>query len=596
MTRSDQPLGDTDKQGQDAGPEEPEALAEEKRDTDAGDSGSSGAGAPTTAEDSKGGPETPPKPRTQRTQIADVRAALEKGKRKRARRLMRKMHSAKVASLLESMDGPQRAEVWELVDPSRERRVLTHLTEDVRDALRRESEAGDEGVELAGPESGITQLTQLRDALERGKLKRVGRILNSTHPAKVAGLLESLPPEERNLAWEMVDAERAGKVLVHLHEEVRFGLIAETDTEDLVATVQTMEMDDLVELIRRLPEERRAEVVQAMDRKEREQLASILSYPEDSAGGLMNTDQISVRADVTIRTVLRYLRLSDDLPEHTDRLMVVDRQGHFEGVLLLRRLVTALPQQTVAEIMTRDFEPIPVEISTQEVANRFEEQDLVSAPVVDGEGRLIGRITVDDVVDVIREQSEHSLMSMAGLDEEDDMFAPVVTSARRRAVWLGINLITAFLAAWVIGLFEGTLQQVVALAVLMPIVASMGGIAGSQTLTLVIRGLALGHVESGNSRLLLLKELGIGFLNGVLWALVVAALAVAWFGSWMIGAIIAAAILLNLLCAALSGVVIPLIMKRLGIDPALAGSVVLTTVTDVVGFFAFLGLGTLLLI
>jgi magnesium transporter len=230
------------------------------------------------------------------------------------------------------------------------------------------------------------------------------------------------------------------------------------------------------------------------------------------------------------------------------------------------------------------------------VARRFEEQDLLSAPVIDADGRLLGRITVDDVVDVIREQSERSLMQAAGLDEEVDMFAPVLTSTRRRALWLGINLITAFMAAWVIGLFEGTLEKVVALAVLMPIVASMGGIAGSQTLTLVIRGLALGHLERGNAPVLLWKEFGIGTLNGLIWALVVAALAILWFGSWEIGGIIAAAILLNLLCAALAGVAIPLVLRRFDIDPALAGGVILTTVTDMVGFFAFLGLATLLLL
>jgi magnesium transporter len=246
--------------------------------------------------------------------------------------------------------------------------------------------------------------------------------------------------------------------------------------------------------------------------------------------------------------------------------------------------------------MDTDFEPIPGLTPSHEVARRFEDQDLISAPVVNEEGRLLGRITVDDVMDVIREESERSLMGMAGLDEEADMFAPVLTSSRRRAVWLGINLLTAFLAAWVIGLFEGTLEKVVALAVLMPIVASMGGIAGSQTLTLVIRGLALGHLEQGNARVLLFKEIGIALLNGVLWAVVVALLSVIWFGNWAIGGIIAAAILLNLLCASVAGVAIPLIMRRFGIDPALAGSVVLTTVTDVVGFFAFLGLATLLLI
>jgi magnesium transporter len=333
-----------------------------------------------------------------------------------------------------------------------------------------------------------------------------------------------------------------------------------------------------------------------MGRRQRAQIESMLSYPEDSAGGLMNTDQISVRASLRVGSVLRYLRLLDDLPDHTDKLMVVDRQSLYQGVLRVRRLLTSRPELRVRDVMEDDFPAISADIPSLEVARRFQEQDLVSAPVVDAEGRLLGRITIDDVVDVIREEAERSLMNMAGLDEEDDMFAPVLTGARRRAVWLGINLLTAFLAAWVIGLFEGTLEKVVALAVLMPIVASMGGIAGSQTLTLMIRGLALGHVERGNASLLLWKELGIGALNGLIWALVVAALAIVWFGSWEIGGIIAAAILLNLLCAALAGVAIPLLLRRLGIDPALAGSVILTTVTDVVGFFAFLGLATLLLL
>jgi magnesium transporter len=246
--------------------------------------------------------------------------------------------------------------------------------------------------------------------------------------------------------------------------------------------------------------------------------------------------------------------------------------------------------------MDHAFEPIPADMQSREVVRRFEDLDLISSPVVDTDGRLLGRITVDDVMDVIREESERSLMHAAGLDKEVDMFAPVLTSTRRRALWLGINLVTAFMAAWVIGLFEGTLEKVVALAVLMPIVASMGGIAGSQTLTLVIRGLALGHLQRSNAPVLLWKEFGIGTLNGLIWALVVAALAILWFESWQIGGIIATAILLNMLCAALAGVAIPLVLRELDIDPALAGGVILTTVTDVVGFFAFLGLATLVLL
>jgi magnesium transporter len=529
-----------------------------------------------------------------RTEIELVRQALEKGKSKRIRKILQGMHPAKVASLIESLEPAQRIAVWQQVADDAEPAVLAHLGEDLRESLTQDPEDAAESPE---PDAQAhTQIARLRDALERGKLKRVGRMLRQIHPAKAAGLLESLPPGERSTAWEMVDSERAGRILAHLHQEVRARLALEMDREDLITAARTLDLNDLVDLIQDLPRENGRELLRAMDLREREQLEAMLSYPEDSAGGLMNTDQISVRAGLRVGSVLRYLRLLEELPDQTDKLMVVDRQTRYQGVLHVRRLLTSRPEQRVKQVMDAEFPAIPADLPSRDVARRFEDLDLISAPVTDAEGRLLGRITVDDVVDVIREESERSLMNMAGLDEEDDMFAPVLTSARRRAVWLGINLVTAFLAAWVIGLFEGTLEKVVALAVLMPIVASMGGIAGSQTLTLVIRGLALGQVERGNANLLLWKEFGIGGLNGLIWALVVAALAIVWFGSWEIGGIIAAAILLNLLCAALAGVAIPLIMRRVGIDPALAGSVVLTTVTDVVGFFAFLGLATLVLL
>jgi magnesium transporter len=368
------------------------------------------------------------------------------------------------------------------------------------------------------------------------------------------------------------------------------------ELDDLVGAARGLEPDDLVDLIQDLPPKLGREILLTLNRRERERVESMLSYPEDSAGGLMNPDQIAVRADIKVGTLLRYLRLLEDLPPNTDKFFIVDRDNRYQGIVRARRVLTARPETAIADLMETDFEPVQAEQPSEGIARRFEDQDLISVPVVDGDGRLLGRITIDDVVDVIREQAERSMMGMAGLDEETDMFAPVLASSRRRAVWLGINLLTAFLAAWVIGLFEATLEQVVALAVLMPIVASMGGIAGSQTLTLVIRGLATGQLGPGNTRILLLKEVGIGLLNGILWALMVAVLAVLWFGNWMIGAIIAAAILLNLLCAALAGVAIPMVMRKLGIDPALAGSVVLTTVTDVVGFFAFLGLATLILL
>ncbi len=540
-----------------------------------------------------------------RTQIDALRETLARDKGKRARRLLKAMHPAKIASLLETLTPEQRVAAWHQIDARTEPKVLVHLSPRLRAQLARDLEADTETIpekrlaptdEALSDDEPETQLRLVLDALDQGKLKRIARLFRELHPARVAGLLESLPATGRSAAWDMVDSERAGKVLSHLHEEVRRRLAAEMDLDHLVDAARGLEPDDLVDLIQDLPDAIGHEILRAMDQRERERLESMLSYPEDSAGGLMNMDQIAVRSNITIGTLLRYLRLREDLPPNTDKLFVVDRKSHYQGILRTRRILTTLPEVTVADLMESDFEPVLADESSEAVARRFEEQDLSSAPVVDENGCLLGRITIDDVVDVIREQADRSIMGMAGLDEETDMFAPVWASSRRRAVWLGINLITAFLAAWVIGLFEATLEQVVALAVLMPIVASMGGIAGSQTLTLVIRGLATGQLAGSNTRILLLKEAAIGLLNGMLWALVVAALAILWFGNWAIGGIIAVAILINLICAAISGVVIPMLMRRLGIDPALAGSVVLTTVTDIVGFFAFLGLATLVLL
>ncbi|MFO8153231.1 magnesium transporter [Thioalkalivibrio sp.] len=542
------------------------------------------------------------------TQIDALRDALDRRKRKRVRRILRTMHPAKVASVLETLTADQRIAVWQQIDERVEQKVLSHLSPAMQAQITQEAGAGEQG-EAPGASSveqtagagdsevaAETQLKLVLEALENGKLKRIARLFRKLHPARIAGLLESLPANERAAAWDMVDNERTGKVLRHLHEEVRRRLATEMEFDDLVDAARDLEPDDLVDLIQDLPPKLGREILLTLNRRKRERVESMLSYDEDSAGGLMNPDQIAVRADIKVGTLLRYLRLLEDLPPNTDKFFIVDRDNRYQGIVRARRVLTARPETAVADLMESDFEPVQALQSSEGIARRFEDQDLISVPVVDGDGRLLGRITVDDVVDVIREQAERSMMGMAGLDEETDMFAPVLASSRRRAVWLGINLLTAFLAAWIIGLFEATLEQVVALAVLMPIVASMGGIAGSQTLTLAIRGLATGQLGSGNIRILLFKEVGIGLLNGMLWSLVVAALAVLWFGNWMIGAIIAAAILLNLLCAAVAGVAIPMVTRKLGIDPALAGSVVLTTVTDVVGFFAFLGLATLILL
>ena len=450
--------------------------------------------------------------------------------------------------------------------------------------------------EAAEKPSTQNRLDTLSEALASGAAGKVRRLVNNLHPAEIGDLLESLPQEPRVILWELVDAEERGEVLLHVNDEVRAGLIKEMEPGELVAMTEGLDTDDLADLLADLPGAVIHEVLRAMDMQNRHRLEAVLSFPEDTAGGLMNVDTVTVRADVSLDVVLRYLRLRGTIPDLTDSLMVVNRYDKYLGLLPLTTLLTSDPEMTVAEVMDREIEGIPADLDDAEVAKIFQDRDLISAPVVDSNGKLLGRITIDDVVDVIRDDADHSLLSMAGLDEEDDIFAPVVVSATRRALWLGINLITAFLASWVIGLFEGTLEKVVALAVLMPIVASMGGIAGSQTLTLVIRGLALGKIGSSNSRWLMLKELAVGSLNGVLWAVVVAVMAMAWFQSTDIGLIIGTAIIINLICAALAGFSIPILLQRFGIDPALAGSVLLTTVTDVVGFMAFLGLGTLFLL
>jgi magnesium transporter len=334
----------------------------------------------------------------------------------------------------------------------------------------------------------------------------------------------------------------------------------------------------------------------SLDTQHRERVEAVLSYPEDSAGGLMNTDTITVRSEVTLDVVLRYLRMLEKLPDNTDSLFVTTRDNLFVGTLPLSEILTNDPELTVAQVMKRDTEVIRARMEDDEVAKIFETHDLFSAPVVDEHMKLMGRITVDDVVDVIRDEAEHSVLGMAGLTEEEDLFAPALPSARRRAVWLGINLITAFMASWVVSNFEGTLEKIVTIAVLMNVVASMGGIAGSQTLTLVIRGLALGQVSRSNRNWLVNKEIIVGLLNGIGWALVIAAIAVFWFSDLQIGYVIAAAIIINLFVAAFSGVAIPIILQKFNIDPAIAGSVILTTITDIVGLFAFLGLATFFLL
>jgi magnesium transporter len=446
-----------------------------------------------------------------------------------------------------------------------------------------------EAIESVLQKDHVLELTQ---ALDSGSVDEVREMLNSLPAAGIAHLLESTPPKSRDVLWQLVGPESEGEVLQYLNEDLQSEILKELNAEEVVALTEGLETDDQVDILQQLPDQVTAEVLQAMDDQDRLRLEKVLSYPEDTAGGLMNTDTITVRPTHTIDVVLRYLRRHASLPEMTDNILVVNRDDEFIGILPLRTVLVSGPGTTVEEVMNTEMEAIPVDMEATQVAQLFEQHDWVSAPVIDHDGKLAGRITIDDIVDVIRDSTEHSLMSMAGLDEEDDSFAPVIKTARRRAVWLGVNLMTAIIASIVIYLFQDTLDAVVYLAVLMPIVANMGGVAGSQTLTLVVRGLALGRISPANSRWLLTRELGVALLNGMLWALVIAVVAYFWYGELLLSYIIAAAMMINLVTAALAGAYLPMFLNRMNIDPALAGSVALTTVTDSVGFFAFLGLAS----
>ena len=439
-------------------------------------------------------------------------------------------------------------------------------------------------------------LSRVLAALGDGEPQVVGAIVAALHPADIATLLESIPPNQRHAVWTLVPAPLMGEVLLEVSEGVRAGLLAEMDGAQLVTSVKGLDTDDIADLIPDLPDEVIAEILYAMDQQDRQRLDTVLSFPEDTAGGLMNVDTITVRENINLEVVLRYLRRRGELPEHTNGLFVVDRGDRLLGVLSLARLLTSDANLRVAQVMDREPVKFAALMPDHEVAAAFERYNLVTAPVIDDQNRLLGRITVDDVVDVIREQADRTVMAQVGLSEEEDIFAPVVYAAKRRALWLGINLLTAFLASWVVSQFEYTIEKIVALAVLMPIVAGMGGNAGTQTLAIVIRGLALGQISGANARRVLTKQLAIGSLNGVVWALVVGVVAFIAYDSYQLGLIIGAAMVINLAAAALAGVVLPLMVKKFGVDPALGATVMLTTVTDVVGFFAFLGLATVFLL
>jgi len=449
---------------------------------------------------------------------------------------------------------------------------------------------------MEAPEHTKDHHEELRQLMDGGRMRSARAMVNSLHPSEVARLLESCPRKKRSILWELVDSDIDGDVLVEVSDEVRDGLIEGMQTADLISAAEGMEVDDLADLLIDLPEAVTQEVLQSLDKQDHERVQQVLAYDEESAGGLMNVDIVTVRPDVTLEVVTRYLRLVGEIPDGTDSIFVVSRDNSYIGSLFLSRLLTGDPEEMVANVMSTDTTPIPAQTPSTQVVWEFENRDLLSAPVVDGDFRVLGRITVDDVVDVIRDEAEHSLMSAAGLDEEDDMFAPVVQSASRRALWLGVNLFTAFLAAAVVDQFQLTVKAFVLLAVLMPVVPSMGGVAGTQSLVIITRALALGQINRDNARWILRKELMVGVLNGIGWAIVVSLFTYWWFENWKIGGILGAAMIINLFVAALAGFSIPLILKRLNVDPALAGGVVLTTVTDVIGYAAFLGLGAMLLL
>jgi len=428
----------------------------------------------------------------------------------------------------------------------------------------------------------------LNEALGSGSLYQVRQMVKTLPAAGIAHLLESSPPKARAVLWQLLDRDAEGEVIQCLNEDLQGQLLAEYDAAEVAELATGLEPDDLADILQQLPSQVAAEVLQAMDEQDRQRVETVLSHDEDTAGGLMNIDTITVRKGHSVELVLRYLRRHEAIPEMTDNIHVVSRQDQFLGILPLRELLVSDPATLVMDVMRTDIEAIPVSMPAEQVAQLFEQHDWVSAPVVNAAGKLVGRITIDDVVDVIRDSAEHPLMSMAGLDEEDDTFAPVLKTARRRAVWLGINLATAALAAAVIYAFQDVVDQLVYLAVLMPIVANMGGVAGAQTLTLVVRSIALGHISPSNSAWLILREVNVALLNGLLWATAMGLIAMFWYDDARLALIAAVAMMINLLSAALIGAWLPLFLRRIKLDPALAGTVALHTLTDSIGFFAVL--------
>jgi magnesium transporter len=424
--------------------------------------------------------------------------------------------------------------------------------------------------------------------------------LNALHPADIANLIESLPSEQRKKVWKSINLPLKGEVFLEVRGEVRDQLINSTEAHELVTAVSQLQIDELADLDKKLPRKVVTAVVNAMDKQQKSRYEAVKDYPDDTAGGLMDIDEIAIRSDITIYVALRYLKFLRQkyktMPEHLDSVYVVDRENKYLGVVALKDLVS-LPYHTlITSITNTKIKPIQVSMHEKKVAQIFEDRDLISAPVVDDNQRLIGRITVDDIIDVIRKEGEHMMMTPAGLSEKSDVFSPIIDSVKYRTLWLGINLINAFIAAITINLFTHSIEKVVSLAVLMPIIASMGGVVGNQTLTLVTRGIALDQITPENMKRLFIKEVSVGLINGFFWALAVSLIVVVWMQNLRLAAVCGIAMMLSLFMSTCAGTVIPVILSKLKIDPALAGSVLLVAVTDVLGFFIFLGIATLLIL
>jgi magnesium transporter len=480
-------------------------------------------------------------------------------------------------------------------DPMEQRVDTAHLREQflerVTELLRRRRQQAElaEGDERL-PRERVADLLQGsdRDALQR-ELERL-------HPADVAYILEALPLDERLIVWNLVKAERDGEILLEASDAVRETLIASMDEDELVAATGQLDTDEIADLAPDLPREVIQDVFKSLSVEEREQLRAAMSYGEDSVGALMDFDMVEVREDVALEVVLRYLRMLDELPDHTDQLFVVDRNARLKGLLPVNRLLVSPAESLVGDVMLREFAQFNARENASDAAAAFERYDLVSAPVVDDDGELVGRVTVNAVVDYIREAQSIEMLSAAGLREDEDLFASVWRSVKNRWTWLAVNLVTAFIASRVIGIFEQSIAQLVALAALMPIIAGIGGNSGNQTITRIVRALAIGQITRENASALFAKEIGVSVLNGLIWGSVVGLFAFLIYHNWQLGVVMSAAMLLNMLLAAMMGVAIPLLMEKLGRDPALGSSVLITAITDSGGFFIFLGLATVFLV